>query len=219
MSDGTMRSKDRGVTTDQFTTKLTWRGTEDDCIALLSHLKALRDSKTPLELTEFLEPLFGDYVDHSQPITAYVEKQTVPKMVDNGKSLRFDLTLRAQQPTVTTGDSTLPSLTCAHFNTKGGYIPKTLLAMSYNQTITMTDRELDEPTFTGEYDLTPEETAQLWRFWATTRGNAFTVSDLGTKYPFGDQHVAPYTCYIINIESDSTLTNMRRVKLTLKLAV
>ena len=186
-SDAKYVSIDRGNNTDRYATKLSILINNDYVDDLLTMLRGLRDSATPVVI-KAKEPIFADNINTSFEVTSYVE--SIDKRVHTMLGVSdVKFTLVAENSSLHfTSDSGIPAdMNCLNPKWEGYGTWNTHLNETYNENIYFVDREADSFVFVGQYNLSVDDNARLLNWWRDTRGSVITIdeADWGAANMFG----------------------------------
>lgn len=184
LSNGDYTSIDRGLSTDRYSSTLTFRGRKEDIRNLVDKLTELRNNSKEVEISEFQVNIFGDNVDHSGTIKCLVH--TFGKEESPNKNIQTIKITFLPTDLIFKLGSEIPSLNCLSSKWSGysDWNAHTVETYTNNYFV---DREADTFVFEGTYNLSVEDNSDLLNNWRLIRGNRFTIneSDFGTERMFG----------------------------------
>lgn len=218
LSDNKYISVDRGALTDRYESTLTFSGNRSDMSSLYNTLYLIRQSKSPIILTDIDVPIFGDHIIYPEYLSTIITKIT---QLENKSTniYSFELTLLCSNDSITFGVSPMPKLTNLRNSWSGSRLWNFKVTETYNRINTFYDSECDRYTFTGEYLLTKENNNKVYTYWRNIRGSVITIneSDWGITDMFGlgIGHQTTHNVVIKNIEYDKLGNIYRLTKITL----
>jgi len=182
-SDGMIIPIDRGMMTDTYTTKLSYRAREEE----LYEVKEWLFSNLEFIMEPTPEAIFADHILDFQPLKVAVLKVGSIKNKELGVAT-LDIELGLQDLRFIGGNG-LPDLNCLQSSYERIYDNNYKVNMSYTNRYSIHDRVLRLTTFKGKYILSKEDNRALHAKWLLDlRGKAFWINDgvFGLPNMFGD---------------------------------